>query len=344
METVSWVKSGAVRLIDQTLLPNKLKYIELKTVESVASAIVGMKVRGAPAIGVTAAMGMALAAVKFKGADREKLNSVLDSAAELLASTRPTAVNLFWALARMKSVAAKSGSVENVRKAMVAEAEKIRREDVEACRAIGAFGAKLLKKNSRVLTHCNAGGLATAGYGTALGVIRAARDAGKIERVYVDETRPWLQGAKLTAFELAMEKIPATLICDNMAGALMARGEVDAVVVGADRIAANGDFANKTGTYGLAVLARAHGVPFYVAAPVSTIDMATPDGAGIVIETRDEREIRAFNGVKICPDETEVYNPAFDVAPAELATAIITERGVAKAPNANKLKRLACKR
>jgi methylthioribose-1-phosphate isomerase len=334
LDTVRWIDIGAVELLDQTLLPHKIKYIRLTTVESIARAIEGMKVRGAPAIGVTAAMGAALGAVKFKGADKNKFFSYMDGALARLAATRPTAVNLFWAIDRMRGVMVKNREkpLGEIKKTLVAEAKIIFNEDIESCRKIGDNGARLLKRGSRVLTHCNAGGLATAGYGTALGVIRSGFRRKKIARVYADETRPLLQGARLTAFELVEEGIPATLICDNMAGSLMARGEIDAVVVGADRIAANGDTANKIGTYSVAALARAHKIPFYVAAPVSTIDFAVGSGARIEIEQRGEHEVRHFGGVEICPAGVSVINPAFDVTPARLVTAIITEKGVRRPP------------
>lgn len=334
MDTVRWNNTGAVELLDQTLLPHKIKYVKLTTVESVARSIEDMKVRGAPAIGVTAAMGVALGAVKFTGTDKTKFNEYMEQVYNRLARTRPTAVNLFWAIDRMKNLIAENGgkSLDAIRKIAIAEAKKILKEDIESCKRIGDNGARLLKKGSRVLTHCNAGGLATAGYGTALGVIRSGFNQKKIIHVYADETRPWLQGARLTAFELVEEGIPATLICDNMAAMLMAQGKIDAVVVGADRIAANGDTANKIGTYGAAVLARAHGIPFYVAAPVSTIDYAIKTGTEIKIEQRGEHEVRRIGNTVICPAGVGVINPAFDVTPARLVTAIITEKGVCKAP------------
>lgn len=335
METLRWLdKENAIELIDQTILPGKFKYIKVKSVEACAKGIEDMKVRGAPAIGVMAAMGVALGAVKFHGADREKFAAHMQEVTERLARTRPTAVNLFWAIERMRGVMAKNAGkdVAHLQAALVKEAKKIRMEDVDCCMRMGRNGAALLKKNSRVLTHCNAGSLATADYGTALGVIRAGYKAGKVAHVYADETRPRLQGARLTAFEMVQEGIPCSLICDNTAATMMARGKVDAVVVGADRIAANGDVANKIGTYPLAIIAKEHGVPFYVAAPISTIDFSLKSGAGIPIEERDGDEVRYVGRELICPDGMDVVNYAFDVTPARLVEAIITEKGVAKKP------------
>lgn len=342
LETIRWLQEGAIELIDQRRLPFEVRYIKAKTVGEAARAIENMAVRGAPAIGVAAAMGAALGAVKFRGGDRRKFTAHMEKVSARLAATRPTAVNLFWALERMTAVIEKNREtpVELVKKLLVKEAEKIKSEDLENCRKIGDNGASLLKKNSRALTHCNAGGLATAGYGTALGVIRSGFKTGRISHVYIDETRPRLQGARLTAFEMVREKIPATLICDNVAASLMARGEIDAVITGADRITANGDVANKIGTYSLAVLARAHKIPFYVAAPVSTIDFSLRSGKEIVIEQRSETEVRSIRGRAVCPDEVAVINPAFDVTPARLVTAIITEKGVFRPPYRNGLKSL----
>ncbi|MFA6448655.1 MAG: S-methyl-5-thioribose-1-phosphate isomerase [bacterium] len=334
MDTLRWVESGEIELLDQTLLPHKIKYVKLNTVEAVARAIEGMKVRGAPAIGVTAAMGVALGALKYKGDDFLKFSGLMDKVIARLAATRPTAVNLFWALDRMRSVIENSSGkpIDKIKERLIREAKNIKAEDLAGCRKIGDNGAALLKKGSRVLTHCNAGGLATAGYGTALGVIRSGYKQGKIEHVYADETRPWLQGARLTAFELVQEKIPATLICDNMAASLMAAGRIDAVIVGADRIASNGDTANKIGTYSVATLAHAHRIPFYVAAPVSTIDYKLASGREIVIEQRGEHEVRRVGAEVICPPGVGVINPAFDVTPARLITAIITEKCVCRPP------------
>ncbi|HOO55295.1 MAG TPA: S-methyl-5-thioribose-1-phosphate isomerase [bacterium] len=342
LDTIRWLDEGNIELLDQTLLPSKIKYEKLRTVESVASAIEKMKVRGAPAIGVTAAMGIALDAVKFKGRDKEKFFDSLKKAMDRLSVTRPTAVNLFWAIDRMQFVAEKNKNktIDGIKDILVREAKKIHAEDISSCKKMGDNGAALLQKGSRVLTHCNAGGLATAGYGTALGVIRSGYRKKKIERVYVDETRPWLQGAKLTAFEMVQEGIPATLICDNMAASLMAKGMIDAVIVGADRIAANGDVANKIGTYSVAVIARAHKIPFYVAAPVSTIDFTLNSGKKIVIEERGELEVRRIGSTTICPGDIDVINPAFDVTPFRLITSIITEKGVCSAPYTKSLKDL----
>jgi methylthioribose-1-phosphate isomerase len=336
LDTLRWVDDAReIEMIDQTLLPGKLKYIRLKTVEQVARSIEVMQVRGAPAIGVTAAMGVALGACRFRGDDKAKFLEHIEQVSARLAATRPTAVNLFWALNRMKAVAVKNNkhSVEQIQNALVTEAKKIWKEDIRINKAMGGHGATLLKKGCRVLTHCNAGSLATAAYGTALGVVRSGFKQGLISHVYADETRPRLQGAMLTAFELVHEKIPATLICDNSAATLMARDAIDCCIVGADRIAANGDTANKIGTYSLAVVAAAHKVPFYVAAPISTIDFSLDSGEKIPIEHRGEDEVRRINGGKpICPPEIAVYNQAFDVTPARLIAAIITEKGVCRPP------------
>ncbi len=331
--SVEW-RDGQVVLIDQTLLPAREVYLTLKQPEEVAEAITRMRIRGAPAIGVAAAMGVALA-VDAAGADLAEAIAAVDKAGDLLAATRPTAVNLFWAIQRMRGVAGLTYTdVKALRDVLVEEALAVSREQEEADRAIGRYGAALLNEHCRVITHCNAGGLATVEYGTALGVIRAAHEAGKIENVFVDETRPLLQGARLTAWELQQSGIPLTLICDNMAGFLMSRGEIDAAVVGADRIAANGDTANKIGTYPLAVLAQRHGVAFYVAAPLSTFDLSLPDGAGIPIEERDPGEVRecGCRSREMAPAGVRVRNPAFDVTPAELISAIITEAGILKPP------------
>jgi methylthioribose-1-phosphate isomerase len=311
VQPIRW-RGDALDLLDQRKLPREEIYVTCRTPAEVADAIRTMVVRGAPAIGVTAAFGMALA--KLRGED-------VNEAARLLRATRPTAVNLAWAIERMLRT---DGSV--------AEAEAMFEEDVEANRRIGRFGADLLGSRATLLTHCNAGALATAGYGTALGVIRSAVEQGKQIAVFADETRPYLQGARLTAWELQQDGIDVTLITDNMAGHFFQQGKFDAVVVGADRIAANGDTANKIGTYTVAVLAHAHGVPFYVAAPISTIDVRTADGSGIPIEERDTSEVTEIGGISIAPDGISVRHPAFDVTPARLITAIITERGVLRAP------------
>lgn len=331
--TVAW-QGDRVTLLDQRRLPGEEVYLECRTWSEVAEAIRSLAVRGAPAIGVTAAFGVALAAVLSRATAFPALQADLDTAIQGLGATRPTAVNLFWALERMRKHALdrRTLPVGELRTSLVAEAEAILEQDIAANRSLGAHGAGLVPEGARILTHCNAGGLATAGYGTALGVVRAAVEAGRRPFVWVDETRPVLQGARLTAWELAKEGIPHTVIADVAAASMMARGEVDLVVVGADRIAANGDTANKIGTYGLAVLAQAHRLPFYVAAPFSTIDPALPDGEGIPIEERDPDEVREFAGRRTVPAASPVRNPAFDVTPAALVTAIITERGVFRPP------------
>ena len=324
-----------VSILDQTLLPGRELALELTEVPAVCEAIRSLRIRGAPAIGCAAACAVAMAASRSEADSLECLQSELRAAIVDLAATRPTAVNLFWALGRMRALVDVADKATALPEALEAEARHIVADDLDRCRRMGQFGAELIPPGARVLTHCNAGALATAGYGTALGVIRAAAAAGKIVRVYADETRPLLQGARLTAWELCREEIPCTVICDNMAASLMARGEIDCAVVGADRIAANGDFANKIGTYGVAVLARYHGLPFYVAAPLSTVDYALADGAQIPIEQRDPREVSHlghFSERSATPLGCAIYNPAFDVTPAELVTAIITEEGVARAP------------
>ncbi|MDP8223017.1 MAG: S-methyl-5-thioribose-1-phosphate isomerase [Candidatus Lernaella stagnicola] len=322
----------AVILIDQRKLPAEETYLRLETPEAVAAAITDMVVRGAPAIGDTAAYGLALGALQ---AEDDTFDTRWREMTAFMDAARPTAVNLRWAVVRMDRLyqAKKSEGLAAVREALVIEAHKIWEEDVESCKQMGANGAELIAPGTRILTHCNAGALATGGYGTALGVIRAAHAAGNITMVYADETRPFLQGARLTAWELAADDIPVTVISDNMAGHLMARGEIDAAVVGSDRIAANGDIANKIGTYMVAVLCHRHGLPFYVAAPLSTIDRDCPSGAEIPIEERPDREVtHVFDQVRITPPGVAVRNPAFDVTPAELVTAIVTEKGVAYPP------------
>lgn len=332
LEPVAWV-SGKVRLIDQTALPAELKYIEIANWQDVAEAIRTMIVRGAPAIGCTGALGMALGARGIISNSREGFLQHLERMADTFRGARPTAVNLFWAVDRMLAVAhGTNGSVVDLKEALLAEALKMLTEDIEANRAIGRYGAALLPQTVTVLTHCNAGALATVGYGTALGVVRAAVEADKKVRVYADETRPRLQGMKLTAWELMQDGIPVTVIADNMASVMMRRGKVDCVIVGADRIASNGDTANKVGTYGLAVAAHHHRIPFYVAAPLSTFDMKLADGSQIPIEERDSTEMTHIDGVRIAPAGVEVINPAFDVTPAELITAFMTDRGVIEPP------------
>lgn len=327
--TVEWT-GGVVRLIDQTRLPLEVVYVDYAEHADLAKAIVDMVVRGAPAIGVTAAYGVALAAKNL--ADEADFAGKLEGALTLFASTRPTAVNLFWAIERMRGViGAKAGAAPGeVAGALLAEAHLVHDEDLAACRTMGRYGAELLPDEVTILTHCNAGGLATAGYGTALGVIRAAVEMGKRVKVYADETRPLLQGARLTAWELVSDGIDVTLITDNMAGHLMKQGWVDAVVTGADRIAANGDSANKIGTYPLSIVAKAHKVPFYIAAPLSTIDMNLSHGGQIPIEERSPEEVTALGGRRIAPVGVKVFNPAFDVTPAGNIAAIITEKGVAR--------------
>jgi methylthioribose-1-phosphate isomerase len=323
-------------MIDQRKLPGAEIYVRCKTAAEVARAIRNMVIRGAPAIGVAAAMGIALGMRKSTTSGTQKFAAEFYKVCELMAATRPTAVNLFWAIDRMKrtfAAAAKAGeSVDQIKDRLDREAQAIHDEDVASCRAMGAFGAAIVPADARILTHCNAGALATAGYGTALGVIRGAVEAGKHVTVFADETRPFLQGARLTAWELVRDGIQTTVIADNMAGSLMRQGKVDLVVVGADRIAANGDTANKIGTYSVAVLAREHGIPFYVAAPLSTIDLGTPDGAHIPIEERNAREVTHAGGSQLVPDGALVWNPAFDVTPHPLIAGIITERGIFRPP------------
>ena len=330
--TVEW-KNGAVRLLDQSRLPEEIEFLDCRDVDAVAVAIRELKVRGAPAIGVTAAMGVALGAQSIASDDYGDFAKALSTICDRLAATRPTAVNLFWAIERMKQklVALRAEPIASIKAALMKESQAILEEDIALCKAIGRHGAELIYSGQTVLTHCNAGALATAGYGTALGVIRAACEQGKKIQVIADETRPVLQGARLTAWELMQDRIPVTLITDNMAGSLMRQGKIHLCVVGADRIAANGDVANKIGTYSVAVLAKAHGIPFYVAAPYSTIDLRTKSGADIPIEQRDPLEVTTIHGSHpIAPTGVGVYNPAFDVTPAELISGIITERGVFK--------------
>jgi methylthioribose-1-phosphate isomerase len=330
MKTIEWREDG-VYIIDQTKLPHQLVLIKCEDYERIAIAIERMEIRGAPAIGVAAAMGVALAAKKAANGSLEEIKKELDKALWRLQRTRPTARNLFWALERMKSVWSSADSPSQIVKKVVDEAIKISEEDVAACRAIGKFGAELISDGDRILTHCNAGGLACVEYGTALGVIRAAHESGKEIFVYASETRPLLQGARLTAFELKTEGIPFKLITDNMAAHLMQRRLIDKVIVGADRITRDGCVFNKIGTYGLAILAKAHGLPFYVAAPVSTIDLnITPDR--VIIEERDPNEVLYINNVRIAPEGTKALNPAFDMTPGELVSAIITDKGVAHPP------------
>lgn len=343
-KTVEW-KSRGVVMIDQRALPEKEVYRTYKDYKGVAGAIKDMVVRGAPAIGVSAAFGVALGALKIKSKDLKGFKKEFDAIAKLLASTRPTAVNLFWAIERMRRVVAGNPalSVTRLKKRLVEEAKEIHREDIEINRLMGRHGSRLIKNNSTVLTHCNAGALATAGYGTALGVIRGAVEDGKKIKVFADETRPFLQGARLTAWELKKDRIDVTLITDNMAGYIMKKGLIDAVVVGADRIAANGDVANKIGTYSVALLAKEHKIPFYVAAPLSTIDLNIKHGDDIPIEERDAKEVTHMHGRRVAPEGIKVRNPAFDVTPNRLVSGIITEKGVVKSPYKTGLKGLFSK-
>ena len=342
LPTIEW-RDDAVVMIDQRKLPGEEIYVHCKTVAEVAKAIRTMVIRGAPAIGVSAAMGLALGVKTSKVTGTQKLAAEFYKMCELMAGTRPTAVNLFWAIDRMKAAfaagVAAGESVEQLQVRLIREAQQIHDEDVASCRAIGMHGAEGVPDDARILTHCNAGALATAGYGTALGVIRGAAERGKRVAVFADETRPFLQGARLTAWELVRDGIDTTVITESMAAPLMRDGRIDLVVVGADRIAANGDTANKVGTYTVALVAREHRVPFYVAAPVSTIDLETPDGAHIPIEERDGREVTHVKNIRLAPEGAKVYNPAFDVTPHALIAGIITERGIFRAPYAESLKR-----
>lgn len=329
---VSWVE-GAVRVLDQKLLPQREFYREYDDWRDVARSIKEMEVRGAPAIGITAAYGIALWA---QSAPEEGFLSALDEVAGVFRQTRPTAVNLFWAIDRMRACATEAlaqGGVDLARKRLLEEARRIHEEDISSCRAIGRLGLPLIPEGARVLTHCNAGALATGGYGTALAPIRAAHEAGKKVRVFADETRPYLQGARLTAWELAKVGVEVELLTDNMAGYFFSRGEIDLVIVGADRIARNGDVANKIGTYTVAVLAKEHNVPFYVAAPTSTIDLSIASGEEIPIEERSSEEVVQVGGIRIAPEGVKARHPAFDVTPARLITAILTERGMVKPPS-----------
>jgi methylthioribose-1-phosphate isomerase len=341
IETLEWTDTG-VLFIDQTKLPTEETYVNCTTHEQVADVIRTMVVRGAPAIGVSAAMGIALGVNNSKAKTVAELRPEFDQICDLISKTRPTAVNLFWAIARMrkKFESLQTLPVAQIKQALIEESKCMHAEDIAACQAMGKHGATLMPSSGGVLTHCNAGALATCGYGTALGVIRAAIEAGKKIHVYADETRPFLQGSRLTAWELMKDGIPTTVISDNMAGAMMNQGKIGAIVVGADRIAANGDVANKIGTYSVAVLAQAHGIPFYVAAPISTVDLETSDGSKIPIEQRHSSEVTHIAGKSIAPDGVGVENPAFDVTPAKYVTAIITERGIARAPYAESLKHL----
>ena len=335
LPTLAW-QDDEIIMVDQRKLPAKEVYVHCKTVNDVAKAIKTMVIRGAPAIGVCAAMGIALGAARSKATGTRQFTTEFQRSCDLLASTRPTAVNLFWAIEQMKAAFAEGAlageSVDQLKARLRISADRIHDDDVASCRAIGTHGAALVPDEARILTHCNAGALAAAGYGTALGVIRGAVEAGRRVTVLADETRPFLQGSRLTAWELVKDGIDTTVITDNMAGALMQDGAIDLVVVGADRIAANGDTANKIGTYSVAVLARAHDIPFYVAAPLSTIDMATADGRAIPIEERNQREVTHVGTQRVAPEGARIRNPAFDVTPNRYITAIVTERGIVRAP------------
>jgi methylthioribose-1-phosphate isomerase len=341
IQTLEWTTEG-VRFFDQTKLPTEEVYVNCTTHQQVADVIRNMVVRGAPAIGVAAAMGIALGVKNSKAENGAELKKDFDEICEAIRQTRPTAVNLFWAIRRMQDKFEKIRvqQISQIKQSMIEEAQRMHAEDIAANQAMGRHGATLMPASGGVLTHCNAGALATAGYGTALGVIRAAVEQGKKIHVYADETRPFLQGSRLTAWELMKDGIPTTVISDNMAGAMMKQGKIGAIVVGADRIAANGDVANKIGTYTVAVLAKEHGIPFYVAAPISTVDLETPDGSKIPIEQRNAKEVTHIAGKQMVPDGVGIENPAFDVTPAKYVAAIITERGIARAPYEGSLSKL----
>jgi len=339
--TLKWT-GNALSILDQRELPGKEKYITLRTYNEVIRAIKSLAIRGAPAIGSAGAFGVVLGALGIKSRDIRKFKEKIDRICREIIKARPTAVNLSWAINRMKSKIDKFAShdVEELKKLIVMEAERIYQEDIQANLQIGKYGERLVPSGATILTHCNAGALATAGYGTALGVIRRAWEKGKVKRVYADETRPVLQGARLTAWELHKEGIPVTVMTDNMAGAIMKKGEIDMVIVGADRIAANGDFANKIGTYGLSILAKFHNIPFYVAAPRSTFDLNLRSGDDIIIEMRDRLEVLKINGKMIAPPSVDVWNPAFDVTPHHLVTAFITNMGIIRPPYLRNIKKL----
>ena len=342
IKTIEWTDAGVV-MLDQTLLPSKEVYNTYADHHGVAEAIRSMVIRGAPAIGVAAAMGIALGVKNSRAKRLADLDLEFGHICDEMARTRPTAVNLFWAIERMKCVYRRAcpAGLDAVRAELISEALRLHQDDIRANRKMGRFGQDLIPSDARILTHCNAGALATAGYGTALGVIRAAVEAGKHVEVFADETRPFLQGARLTAWELRKDRIQVTVITDNMAGHFLQQGKIDCVIVGADRIAANGDVANKIGTYSLAVLAKENGVPFFVAAPVSTLDLSIPDGSHIPIEERDPEEVRKIQGVQITPELVDVANPAFDVTPHRYVGAIITDRGVARAPYEQSLREIS---
>jgi len=337
VETICW-KKGKIKFIDQTLLPHKLKYVSTDDIHRLWRAIKRLEIRGAPAIGIAGALGVVIGIKKSRAKTFDKFFKELRSSSGYLGSSRPTAVNLFWALNRMerKAYANRIKPVAKIKDILLKEALKVIDEDMASCRRMARFGAALVKRGSRILTHCNAGGLATADYGTALGVLFESKRQGKSIKAYVDETRPLLQGARLTTWELMREGIDTTLICDNMAASLMAKGRIDMIFVGADRIASNGDAANKIGTYSLAVLAKHHKIPFYIVAPLSTFDFNIKSGLEIPIEERDGDEVRGVLGKLVAPKNVKAYNPAFDVTPNKLITAIVTEKGVFKRPYANK--------
>jgi methylthioribose-1-phosphate isomerase len=341
VETLRW-RNGQLEMIDQRVLPLRFEYLAFTNAAEVTEGIRSMVVRGAPAIGCAAAYGVALEALACRQLRGDAFAKAIELGFEVLAASRPTAVNLFWALKRMRGVlqAVQHLNVAEIADSLLAEAHEVSAEDVRINRAMGTFGAALLPDGARVLTHCNAGALATAGHGTALGVIRSAVEVGKRISVIADETRPFLQGARLTAWEMVQENIPVTLITDNMSGHLMSQGQIDAIVVGTDRVAANGDVANKIGTYMVAVLAKRHNIPFYVACPLSTIDLSIPDGAAIPIEERAPEEVMGFRDLRWAAQGVQVRNPAFDVTPAELVTALITEKGVVHHPNVAQLAQL----
>ena len=341
VETLRW-RDGRLEMVDQRLLPARIEFVACDSAAAVAQGIRDMVVRGAPAIGCAAAYGVALEAQRLAGTNNPSHRAAMHQAFDALATSRPTAVNLFWALERMRKRMDRSGTSDPAALAdiLLLEAHDILAEDVRINRAMGAHGAALLDDGARVLTHCNAGALATGGHGTALGIIRSAVEAGKRIQVIADETRPFLQGARLTAWEMVQENIPVTLITDNMAGFLMSRGEVDAVIVGTDRVAANGDVANKIGTYMVAVLAHRHGIPFYVACPLSTIDLAIPEGASIPIEERAASEVTGYRECQWAAAGVAVRNPSFDVTPAELVTALVTERGIVHRPDVASIRAL----
>ncbi|GAN33575.1 MAG: S-methyl-5-thioribose-1-phosphate isomerase [Candidatus Brocadia sp. AMX2] len=344
LPTIEWEGDveGRIRLVDQTLLPTELKFVYCEDIKSIWHAIKTLMVRGAPAIGIAAAMGVVLGIKDIRAKDADTFLKELKQVTSYLSTARPTAVNLFWGIARMERVARenKNKSVREIKDALLHEAIRIQNEDKVICRQIGENGAKLIKDGNGILTHCNAGGLATADYGTALAVLFKAKEQGKHIKVYADETRPLLQGARLTAWELVHAGIDVTLICDSMAAHVMKQGKVQCVIVGADRIAANGDTANKIGTYGVSILAKEHGIPFYVAAPVSTFDLSIKSGNDIPIEERSPEEITNGFGRKTAPEGVKVFNPAFDVTPAKNITAIITEKGVITKPSAENIQRL----